>query len=401
VVLMTRRLSDERGAVLAVVALLMTTILGFAALAVDLGYARQRKAQAQNSADFAALAGAGVLKTGTSAQAETAAREYVSRNGFSGEEATVNVPPASGSKAAVPGCIQVKPSEEFPTIFGRILDVGSITLQAEAVACAAPGLGAEYAVFAGSTSCTDALSFSGANRTINGGIHSNSDMKVVSSGTEVNGAVTYLAGDAPAGNITFDPPTNNPRQLETPLAYPEVFQAEDYAPGGKKAVLAGLQYHNAGAAEINELWLTLHLALNPLTRTIAPGLYYTTGDIHLNGNGYNAAGATFVSGNGNVQFNGNDFTFGPWDPDGLVVASFKNESSCSSGQAVVKLNGNNHSWTGVMFAPQGPLDFAGTNVVASLNGRLVAQTVKLSGSSQTITKNSAFAGVEGGFELVE
>ncbi|HEX2149728.1 MAG TPA: pilus assembly protein TadG-related protein [Actinomycetota bacterium] len=398
---MTHRLDDERGAVLVIVAFLMTTILGFAALAVDLGYARQRKAQAQNSADFAALAGAGVLKTGTNAQAETAARDYVQRNGFSGEGAEVNVPPASGSKAGVPGCIQVKPSESFPTIFGRIFNVGSLTLHAQAVACASPGLGGDYAVFAGSTSCADAVSFSGANRTINGGIHSNNDMKVVSSGTTVNGAITYLAGDAPEGNITVNPSTDNPRRLESPLAYPEVFHAEDYAPGGKKAELAGLRYHNAGAAEINELWLTLHLKLNPLTRTIAPGLYYTTGDIHLNGNGYNAAGATFVSGNGNVHLNGNNFTFGPWDPDGLVVASFKNESSCSSGQAVVKLNGNNHSWTGVMFAPQGPLDFAGTNLVASLNGRLVAQTVKLSGSSQTITKNSSFAGTEGGFELVE
>ena len=54
-----------------------------------------------------------------------------------------------------------------------------------------------------------------------------------------------------------------------------------------------------------------------------------------------------------------------------------------------------------MYAPRGPVDFAGTNIVASLNGRLVAQTVKLSGSSQTITKNIAYSGKSGGFELVE
>jgi hypothetical protein len=403
VVLVNPRPADEQGAVLIVFALFMTTLLGFAALSIDLGYARQRKAQAQNSADFAALAGAGVLKTGTNAQAVTAARDYVTRNGFVGEDAEVHVPPVSGSRAGVPGCIQVVSSEEFPTMLGRVLEIPSVTLRAQAVACASPGLGGPYAVFAGSTTCPDALSFSGANRTINGGIHSNNDMKVVSSGTVINGDVTYLEGEAPTGNITVNPSTDNPRKVDSPLPYPEVFQAEDYAPGGKKALLAmsELKYHYAGAAEINELWLTLNLAFNPLTRTIAPGLYYTTGDIHLNGNGYNSTGATFVSRNGNVHLNGNNFTFSPWDPDGLVIASFKDESSCSAGQAVVKLNGNNHSWTGVMFAPQGPLDFAGTNIVASLNGRLVAQTVKLSGSSQTITKSLDFAGVEGGFELVE
>ncbi|MEX0791377.1 MAG: hypothetical protein WD178_11445, partial [Actinomycetota bacterium] len=105
--------------------------------------------------------------------------------------------------------------------------------------------------------------------------------------------------------------------------------------------------------------------------------------------------------NGEIHFNGNNFTFTPWDPDGLLLFSNKNQTSCSSGQAVIKLNGNTHSWTGIMYAPRGPLDFAGTNIGASLNGRLVAQTVSLSGSSQTITRSTTYAGRSGGFELVE
>jgi hypothetical protein len=54
-----------------------------------------------------------------------------------------------------------------------------------------------------------------------------------------------------------------------------------------------------------------------------------------------------------------------------------------------------------MYAPLGPIDFSGTNIVASLSGRLVASTVKLSGSSQTITRNLTYPGRSGGFELVE
>lgn len=395
--------SGERGSALIIVAFSMTLLLGFSAFAIDLGYARQRKAQAQNSADFSALAGAGVLKSGTISEATAAAREYVAKNGFSSTGAQVNIPPASGARAGVDGCVQVKPTEQFPSMFGRIFNVESLTVGAQATACGSPGLGGPYAVFAGSTTCTPTVSFSGSNRTINGGVHSNNDMKIVSSGTVINGNATYLTGDAPAGNITYNPSTGNPQQLTGTLPYPEVFQVDDYAPGGSKALLAQSQwrYHNAGSATINETWLTLNLLLNPLTNTISPGLYYTTGDIHLNGNGYNASGATFVSRNGDVMFNGNNFTFTAWDPDGLLIASFKNQTSCSAGQAVVKLDGNTHSWTGVLFAPNGPLDFSGTNIVSSLNGRLVGRTVSMSGSSQTITRNLSYPGQTDGFELVE
>jgi Flp pilus assembly protein TadG len=391
---------------LIIVSLCLTLMLGFSAVAIDLGFARQERSQAQNGADFAALAGAGVLKSGTTEEAKAAARDYVSRNGFSGEDAEVNVPPTSGARAGVAGCVQVKPSEQLPTIFGRIFNIESVTVGAQAVACSSPGLGGPYAVFAGSTTCSGTLSFTGANRTINGGVHSNNDMKITSSGTTINGAVTYLNGDAPAGNITYNPSTGNPKRLASSLSYPEAFGMEDYAPGGTKATLAQSQfkYHNAGSATIDETWLTLHLLFNPVTKIIEPGLYYTTGDIKLNGGngiGYTASGATFVTRDGEVQMSGNNFTFTPWDPDGLLISSFKNPSTCSSGQAVLKINGNNDSWTGIMFAPGGPLDFSGTSVVASLNGRLVANVVNLSGSEQSITRNLSFPGRTDGFELVE
>lgn len=399
-----RLLARERGSALIIVAFSMTLLLGFSAFAIDLGYARQLKAQAQNSADFAALAGAGVRKEGTVAQAHTAAQEYVEKNGFSVDEAQVNIPPASGSRAGDDNCVQVRPSSEFSTIFGRIFDRATMTVVAQATACASPGLGGPYAVFAGSTTCTPAVSFSGANRTIDGGVHSNNDMNVTSNGTVINGTVTYLTGEAPEGNITYNPATDNPRRLTETLPYPEVYEAADYAPGGSKALLAQSQfrYYDAGSANITETWLLLRpLIYNPLTKTLAPGLYYTTGDIHLAGGGFNGAGVTLVTRDGDIHLNGNNLTFSAWDPDGLLFASFKQQPSCSNGQAVLKLNGNNHSWTGVMYAPNGPLDFSGTNIGSSLNGRLVANTVSLSGSSQMIARSDNFEGRPGGFELVE
>jgi hypothetical protein len=370
---------------------------------VDLGYARQYKAQAQNGADFAALAGAGVLKTGTAAQAGMATVDYAEKNGFSGTDLQVDIPPATGDWEGEDGCVQVVTRGGNTAVFGSLFGFDVFDVAARATACATPPLGGQYAVFAGSQTCADAIAFSGANRTINGGVHSNNDMKITGAGTTVNGDATFLNGSLPTGNITYNPSVDNPRRLDEELEYPEVFEIGHYAPGGSKAQLAmsQLRYHYAGSADINVTWLTLNLAYNPLTKTIAPGLYYTSGNIDLSGNGYNASGATFVTSNGDIHFNGNNFSFSAWDPDGLLLFSNKNQSSCSAGQAVIKLNGNTHSWLGIMFAPRGPLDFSGTNIVASLNGRLVAQTVKLSGSSQTITRTDSFPGKPGGFELVE
>lgn len=401
---MRQTFKDETGAVTVMVGFSMILMVGFCALVVDLGMARQRSLQARNSADFAALAGAGVLKTGTAAEAEAAARDYVARNDFDGTAAEVNVPPTSGIRAGNAACVQVKPTDEIATAFGGIFNVDTMQIGSSAVACASPGLGGPYAVFAGSTTCADAINFSGANRTINGGVHSNNDMKVTGAGTVINGDATFLNGDAPAGNITFNPSIDNPRRLTSTLTYPETFAIEDYQPGGAKALLAQSQgkYFNAGSTQIDDTWLTLNLLINPLTKTIAPGLYYTTGGMHLNGSGYNASGATFVNGgNGDIHLNGNNLTFTPWDPDGLLLYSNKVQPSCSSGNAVIKLDGNSHAWTGIMFAPNGPLDFSGTNIVSSLNGRLVANVVKLSGSSQTITRSDSYPGRSDGFELVE
>ncbi len=395
--------NDQKGAVAILVALSLPVLLGFAALAVDLGYARQYKAQAQNGADFAALAGAGVLKTGTAAQAGAATLDYAEKNGFTGTDVEVDIPPAIGDWEGEDGCVQVVTRGGNTAVFGSLFGFDVFDVAARATACATPPLGGPYAVFAGSQTCAEAISFSGANRTINGGVHSNNDMKITGAGTTINGDATFMNGSIPSGNITYNPSTDNPRRLEEDLEYPEVFEIEHYAPGGSKALLAmsQLRYHYAGSADINVTWLTLNLAYNPLTKTIAPGLYYTSGNIDLSGHGYNASGATFVTSSGDIHFNGNNFNFSAWDPDGLLLFSNKNQSSCSAGQAVIKLNGNTHSWVGIMYAPRGPLDFSGTNIVASLNGRLVAQTVNLSGSNQLLTRNDAWPGKPGGFELVE
>ena len=65
-----RRLTDDHGAVAVTVAIMALVLFGLGALAVDIGNLQFKRSQAQNSADFAALAGAGKLPDTTAALTE-------------------------------------------------------------------------------------------------------------------------------------------------------------------------------------------------------------------------------------------------------------------------------------------------------------------------------------------
>ena len=75
---MATRRRGERGAVLVFAALVLTALLGFAALVVDIANATQVRRQSQNTADAAALAGAAELPNGPAAAA--AVKFYAAKN---------------------------------------------------------------------------------------------------------------------------------------------------------------------------------------------------------------------------------------------------------------------------------------------------------------------------------
>ena len=83
-------LCSQRGAVLLLAAVVLPAMLGFGALAIDIGMLYKSKTELSAAADAAALAGAQELpkKPG---QAETIAQEYASRNGKPGDQVTVTV----------------------------------------------------------------------------------------------------------------------------------------------------------------------------------------------------------------------------------------------------------------------------------------------------------------------
>jgi Flp pilus assembly protein TadG len=182
---------EERGAVLIIVAVSLVALLGMAALSIDIGsfYLAQRKAQ--SAADAGALAGAGVLTSGTTA-ANASATSYATTN-YPGSSAVVTEPTGTSVKVTV--------SAVTPSFFGHLLGLTSENVSASATAAQASS-GNNYAVFAKSTSC-GALQLEEGNLTLTGNVHSNGG--ITASGHNN----TYTAGSTGACGYTDNSGASN------------------------------------------------------------------------------------------------------------------------------------------------------------------------------------------------
>ncbi len=142
-------LKDERGVSLAFVAISMVVVLGFAALAIDVGMLYTAKGQAQNAADSGALAGAGNLLVNPN-DAVDATNVAVS---FTNTHSVVNEPVAVGAAdvavtlddsacpavSPAPGpCVTVTVNHTVPTFFARVLGFDTVAIQADATAQVGP-----------------------------------------------------------------------------------------------------------------------------------------------------------------------------------------------------------------------------------------------------------------------
>ena len=133
----------EQGQSLVLFALMLTVMLGFVALTVDVGLAFLERRQMQNAVDAAALAAAQDLSFGQSNEiAEARAYDYMERNGYPDATAIdVNIPPLSGPHAGLSGYVEVLGTKKAPMAFlGLFMDDG-LDVGARAVAKGTAGDG--------------------------------------------------------------------------------------------------------------------------------------------------------------------------------------------------------------------------------------------------------------------
>lgn len=172
----------ERGQVLVLIILAIVGIMGFAALAVDVGRVYAERRRAQNAADAASMAWAFAAVHNNNTDASTAMNS-LNQNDYTDvpgrTEITLNHPPASGPYAGNDDYFQVIISSTVDQVFGQFIRPGPYDLTVESVSHAlqAQGISPGNAIVAMSeTECPGIVFNGGMITTVTGGnIYSNSN----------------------------------------------------------------------------------------------------------------------------------------------------------------------------------------------------------------------------------
>ncbi len=117
----------EPGFVVVTVALSLLAMMGFAALAIDMGFFRYVKRSMQNASDAAAVGAA--MAYAHDEDGQTLGRGDAARNGYThgteGVNVAVNRPPGSGYFSGNNAYVEVVISQSQSTLFMNALGVGS------------------------------------------------------------------------------------------------------------------------------------------------------------------------------------------------------------------------------------------------------------------------------------
>lgn len=232
-----RSLRDESGQTLVLVALCMTVLIGFLALAVDLGLVFHARRNMQIAADAAAVAAALDYKyNGSITSAQTAGCAAAAANGVSGTCSTgscigvtttticVNDPPIHGYHEST-GYSEVIVNEPVPTLFAKILHINSVDVPARAVVGSGNNNGCIWALATAGddVSLTGSGSISAPNCEIYDDSSASDAMTLTGSGS-ISAKAIGIVGSNPgysvtgSGSISPNPPTTGIGPAASPLS---------------------------------------------------------------------------------------------------------------------------------------------------------------------------------------
>lgn len=409
---MIRRLVNESGQTLIVVAIGLTAIMGFAAFATDVGVQLRQKRLAQIAADAAAVAGAAQLLNSSPA-ITTAGQAAVQRNGFAASAVTMNDPPVFGTYAGRSGYIEAIVTQSSPTSFMNVFGIGSMTIKARAVATLGNGSTCIYALSTSGTSSAPGISVDNSGEIdtdVNPpgcGIQDNSNLDVdddngsggcpaggggriiaQSVGVAINSSSCVLSSDVSPAPTYGVAPVSNPLADLTPPAFNA---SQCTAP----PAAANDQFVSPGSATIGPTGggLVCYNGMsigNGMTVTLNPGTYVINGSLTI-------GGGTTVTGS-NVTFyfpsNGDSINIANGTTVNLSAPTSGSNSgmlfwqSASDTSAINLAGGSSITLNGIVYAPDAAFNLSnngGTNI--SLD--VVVNTLSVVGSG--VLKNYQFA----------
>jgi Flp pilus assembly protein TadG len=376
-----------RGQIILLVSISMIALIGFAALAVDIGYMYSTRRNMQTAADAAAIAGANTLQTTNSGNYAQAAADVATLNGFTNGQNGVSVTagaPTSGPYSGNANYVQVNVSEAVPTYFLRVLGYNTLNVAVSAVAGTVSGTGCIYAL---DPSASGAISLSGnINITASCGIIDNSSSSSALTGNgngTVNTSYTGVAGNySKSSSFNFTP---TPKISIAPASDP---LGGITAPTGytSNATYTQLSTTNSGNYPVSG---------NNQTVTVPPSIY--GGGISIAGNNTVVTFSSANYGNGiTVSGNVSSATFN----SGTYQNGGSGNSISISANATTTFNANGN----YVFA--GRLTLSGNNTVTlspgtyyggiSISGNATVTfnpgTYILAGGGLSVTGNSTLTG---------
>ncbi len=391
----------ERGQALIIFALGVAALMGFVALAIDVGLVFESRRSAQNAADAAALAGASALPA-NGASAVSLAQDWAQRNGFQNGKNGVTVKvttPYNGD----PSKIEVAITTSQPAVFAVLVGEKSFPVTARAVATRSnsSGINAAFLVL-DPTLCKSFNKSGSANLVINnkGGIMDDSSCNPSISrqggGSVTAAAINYYkpGGYVEGGSGQFVPaPAAVDNRVADPLASTAppnlntLGQSPDSGGTPKSPALKSLSSGNAtlhpgvyyGGIEIKS---SANVTFQPGIYALAGGGLKVTGSGTIQGAGvmfYNTFDPQKNSGAG--ACGGIDLTGGAnFNFTGLTSGSYKDivfwqDKACTNDY---KLAGGNGGVGGLIYTPGARVNLSGGGNLGSIE--VIANSVDISGT---------------------
>lgn len=362
--------TGEKGSVPVLVALSLTILFGFAALAVDFGMMAACKQGMQNACDAASLAAAADLASGSNGAVQSTARAYAARNGFDPAAQDVSIEIRTTSNA-----VTVTLRKELPMGFSTVLTgekrrTVSATATAEAVTIFG---GCPYALFAGQRieESGVGITVTGNNIQINGNIHSNSDIDMQHAVLSPGSVATAVRNVNPASNGW----TGNSIALDMP-SFPSFETAMSRMPG--YVMLSGdIVVKKGGFQELIQAAQEQYTAQGGSLQTLFnEGLcIHVTGSLTFRGNNSSTYYAEFpitLVVDNSIDLNG-----------ASLESSGDSPFYIMSKNGDITVNGGGATFTGILFAPKGNVTLNGND--AAFVGQIVAQNIRKAGGKITVT----------------
>lgn len=293
-------LRDERGQTLVASALCLSMLLGFVALATDVGLLWRDKRMMQTAADGGAMNGAAEIPAGDwKAGAKAGAALNGVTDGVNGATVTVNKPPLSGAYAGDTNYVEVITAQSEKTFFMGVFGFPSMTVGARAVAYNTPSkdcivtLGTSPSP-PGATGAGIAASGSGSLNVAGCGITDDAD-KLGNSAIALSGSASITAGSlSTAGTVASSDESNittiNPTTVTTGISPVSDPLAGIVSPPTKPATLCTQLSYSSGAIPSTCYYSSLTISG---TVTVS-GVYYIQGNLTIQGGAtVTGSGVTF------------------------------------------------------------------------------------------------------------